>query len=141
LTFCGGSIRTTGLPAATHSPSRYGRIEYATGTCGDDGLLIELPARLVDGGLRRGNLRRLRLDLLAAIRQRGDGQLASQLRRSGGGCRARSAGVVELLPRNSADCELRLVARELVGGLLLVDLRLLKLRARDVLFGRPLARR
>ena len=88
---------------------------------------------------RRRDLRGLRLDLLAAARQGGDRELALQLPHARGIRRLRRAGVVELLPRDAADRELRLVARELRGGALLVRLRLRELRARDVLLLRPLA--
>ena len=139
LQFRGGSMRTTGLPAATHSPSRYSVSNTRPALRGQHRLLVELPRRLLERGARGRDLRRLRLDLLVAARQLRNGELAAQLRDARRVGRVRGAAVVELRARDAADLELRLVARELRRGLLLVDLRLRELRARDVLLRRALA--
>ena len=104
-----------------------------------DARLALAPCRLVDGRARRGDLRRLRADLLVAARQHGDRHLAFQLAHAGDVGVVLRAAVVERRARDAADCVLRLVAGEAHRRLLGVGARRGKLRARDVDLGGALA--
>ena len=89
------------------------RVEHPARLRRDHRGLAQPPRRLFERRARRGHLRLLRLQLIAAARQACDLELALQLPHVRGVGGLRRAAVIELLARDAADLELRLVARQL----------------------------
>ncbi|CAM2154594.1 hypothetical protein PT2222_300116 [Paraburkholderia tropica] len=103
-------------------------------------LLVELPLRLRERGLRGLDVGGLCGDLRRAAGQVGDAHLIAQLAHLRGGAGGLRARVVELCLGDAARAPLRLVARELERGFVRVGFGLRELRFGHAHFGRALAR-
>ncbi len=137
--FSGGSIWTMGLPAATHSPSRYKRVEDEAVAWGGDRFLVQLPRRLRQRCLVSRDLTGLRLELLVAARQRCDDQVALILAHQGGVGVDSGARGDQLGHGNAAGGILRFVALQQIDRFLVLDLGCGELGRNDVLLRRTLA--
>ena len=132
-------MRTTGLPAGTHSSSRKNVSETKSGLRRRAACLIDAPGGTAQRGVGGRDLRTLRAYLVFSRGQARNIELLGKLAHPGGLDGLVGARIVELCPGYAARLELRFVALQLLCCLFLGCFRLRKLRLHHREFGTALA--